>query len=315
MDQRFQTTHSCLPVTALQTLRLTHNLLLFSAQGPFLSVIDVARGETFFCQRVFASSTVHGVAYDCSPAHTTSKPLLIWGASSICFARLTLDEQHLLPYQSYSSPDQKLTIRGLEIGETINAPDWILDASFTCDASSTAVQACLVTAHNEILLLRFGQRDLSSHLRTDLLGASPTISRVSTGKESLLYSARIRSLQPGALQVVAGTVFGKILVSFISSSHNYGDTHTLVEVGTGHKGAAFGVDQFHEWLASCSDDRGIRIGVDLPELLIPQPTDTNNAQPTRSDNGCRGMIERWRHTSRVWGVKFITMVCPIHDLW
>jgi WD repeat-containing protein 6 len=314
MDQPFQTTHSCLPVTALQTLRLTHNLLLFSAQGPFLSIIDVESGETLSCQRVFASSTIHGVACDYSPAHTTSRPLLIWSASSICFARLNFDERHVLPYRSYSRAGQKLIIRGLEIGETINVPDWILDASFACDASSADVQACLVTAHNELLLLRFGRNRLSLRPRTDLLHASPTISRISTGEEPLLYSARVRSLRPGTFQVVVGTAFGKILVWFIPASHSDGDMHKLVGVDTGHKGATFGVDQFDEWLASCSDDRGIRIGVDLPELLIPQLSDTVNTQPMRLDNGCRDMVERWRHTSRAWGVKFITIVSSLHDL-
>jgi hypothetical protein len=314
MDQPFQTTHSCLPVTALQTLRLTHNLLLFSAQGPFLSVIDVESGETLSCQRVFASSTIHGVACDYSPAHTRGRTLLIWGASSICFARLNFDEHHLLPFRPYSGPGQKLIIGGLEIGETINVPDRILDASFACDASSADVQACLVTAHNELLLLRFGRSRLSLHLRSDLLHVSPTISRISTGEEPLLYSARVQSLQPRTFQVVAGTAFGKILVWFIPASRDHGDTHKLIEVDTGHKGATFGVDQFDEWLASCSDDRGIRMGVDLSELLVPQPADTNNTQPVRLDNGRREMVEKWRHTSRAWGVKFITMVSSVHDL-
>jgi WD repeat-containing protein 6 len=314
MDQPFQITHSCLPVTALQTLRLTHNLLLFSAQGPFLSVIDVESEETLSYQRVFASSTIHGVTCNYSPAHTGTRTLLIWGASSICFARLNLDEHRLLPFQPYSGPGQELIIGGLEIGETINVPDRILDASFACDASSADVQACLVTAHNELLLLRFGRSRLSLHLRTDLLHVSPTISRISTGEEPLLYSARVQSFTPGTFQVVAGTAFGKILVWFIPASHNHGDTHKLIEVGTGHKGATFGVDQFDEWLASCSDDRGIRIGVDLSELLVPQPADTNNTQPVRLDNGCWEMVERWRHTSRVWGVKFITIVSSVYDL-
>jgi hypothetical protein len=313
MDQPFQTTHSCLPVTALQTLRLTHNLLLFSAQGPFLSVIDVESEEILSCQRVFAS-TIHGVACDYSPAHTTPRPLLIWGASSICFGRLDFDEHRLLPFRPYSRPGQKLIIRGLEIGETINVPDRILDASFACDASSTDVQACLVTAHNELLLLRFGRSCLSLRLRTDLLHASPTISRISTGEEPLLYSARVQSLRPGTFQVVAGTAFGKILVWLIPASHNHGDPHKLVEVDTGHKGATFGVDQFDEWLASCSDDRGIRIGVDLSKLFVPLAPDINNTQPVRLDNGCREIVERWRHTSRVWDVKFIKIVSSIHDL-
>lgn len=219
----------------------------------------------------------------------------------------------MLPYRSYSSAGQKLIIRGLEIREPINVPDWILDASFACGASSTDVQASLVTAHNELLLLRFGGSRLSLHPQTDL-HTSPTISRISTGEEPLLYSARVQSLRPGTFQVVAGTAFGKILVWFIPASHNHGDTHKLVEVGTGHKGATFGVDQFDGWLASCSDDRGIRIGVDLPELLIPQLPDTNTP-PMRLDNGRRDMVEKWRHTSRAWGVKFIIIVSSIHDLY
>jgi hypothetical protein len=312
MDQPFQTTHSCLPVAALQTLRLTHNLLLLSAQGPFLSIIDFESRETLSCQRVFASSTIHGVACDYSPSQTTSRSLLIWSTSSIRFARLNFDERRVLPYRSHSRAGQEPVIRGLDIGETINVPDWILDASFACDASSTDVQACLVTAHNELLLLRFGRSRPSLRLQTDLLHASPAMSRISTGEEQLLYSARVQSLRPGTFQIVAGTAFGKILVWFVPASHNHCDTHKLVEVSTGHKGATFGVDQFDEWLASCSDDRGIRIGVDLPELLVPQLPDTINTQPMGLDNECRDMVERWRHTSRAWGVKFITMVSSIH---
>src|SRR2546423_2966214 len=143
---QFQTTHSCLPVTALQSLRLTHSLFLFSGHGPFLTIINGENRNILSCQRVFTTSHIHGITCDSSPTHAGPNLLLIWGGSSLCFAKLKYEERGPSTLQPYSRQDQNLIVKGLEIGGTTHVSDWILDASFACDASSSEVQVSLVTA-------------------------------------------------------------------------------------------------------------------------------------------------------------------------
>lgn len=308
MDQPFNTTHACLPVTALHTLQLNQHLLILSGHGSFLSVADADKKTLLFCQRVFASSHVHGVTSDPSPADSNGpRHLLVWGGSSICFARLQVS------YPRIWEPDAEVTV---EIGPTIDAHDWILDASFTHSASLFGAQACLVTAHNALLVLHCGQSQYPLRSRADVLRRCPDIHRISTAEDSLLYSARIRSLRSGPFFVVAGTAFGNILVWSSRPSQTHGDIVKVVAVSTGHKGATFGVDQFSGWLASCSDDRGVRLGmldvddasdagIDVPELLNQQLSELNDTVPVKPGNGSDSLGEKWIHTSRVWAVKFI----------
>ncbi|MFL5627518.1 MAG: hypothetical protein ACJ788_18220, partial [Ktedonobacteraceae bacterium] len=77
--------------------------------------------------------------------------------------------------------------------------------------------------------------------------------------------------------MVAGTAFGTVLVWSNQRDRPVDDFPNVVELNSGHKGIVFGIDQYEQWLASCSDDRGIRLGmVDVNAILdgavvVPQP--------------------------------------------
>ena len=262
-----ETTHSVLPVTALQALRLKQASLILSGQGPFLSIIEPQSRRLLASQRVFASASVHGIA--CESSHdrkNTSRrdSKASFGRDSVCFAKalvwggsLVRVARFQISYEEYETRISKIVVDDFSVGPEANAHDWILDGSFACGDSSSGVQACLVTAHNEVLALpsRHAQR---SPLRSiDFLRRNASMHSSSTGGKPLLYSARIRHFPAGSFSVQSGTAFGNICMG---KTQLAGNSSQLAEFSTGHQGIVFGVDQFGKWLATCSDDRGVRLG-------------------------------------------------------
>ena len=116
--------------------------------------------------------------------------------------------------------------------------------------------------------------------------------------------------------MVAGTAFGTVLIWSSQPDRRRGDLPNVVEVNPGHKGITFGVDQCEEWLASCSDDRGIRLGlidvnassdavVSVLGPLSEQLSGIRNTPQVWLDDLYTNLGEKWSHNSRVWDVKFI----------
>ena len=309
MHQAFQTTHSCLPVTALHTLRLAQGLLILAGHGSFLSVIDAGRKVVLSRQRVFASSPIHGITSDSSPAlNNESRPLLIWGGCFICFASLRISDSDVC------APIAKLVVEEVEIGPTIHAPDWILDASFNYGPSSSEAPACLVTAHNELVVLHFGRSQSSIRFRANILLRTPDLRRISPGGDQLLYSARLRCVPSnGLFLITAGTISGHLLHWSSQSLPNA--VLNLSEIRTCHKGAIFGVDQLAEYFVSCSDDREVRLGwldtsitaSDVPEVFRRRLSDTSKTTPVQADAGSTRVVEVCKHGSRVWGAKLLAI--------
>ena len=309
MDQAFQTTHSCLPVTALHTLRLEQDLLILAGHGSFLSVIDAGRKVVLSRQRVFASSPIHGITSDSSPIRNDEpRPLLIWSRCLICFASLRILTSDIC------APNAKLVVEEVEIGPTIHAPDWILDASFNYGPSSSEVPACLITAHNELVVLYFGRSQSSNRFRTNVLLRTPDLRRISPVGDQLLYSARLRCVRSnGSFLITAGTISGHLLHWSSQSLSNA--VLNLSEVRTCHKGAIFGVDQLAKYFVSCSDDREVRLGwldpsttaSDIPEVFRQRPSDTSHTAPVQTDAGSAKVVEVCKHGSRVWGAKLLAI--------
>jgi WD repeat-containing protein 6 len=287
----FKTTHSCLPVTALQALRLKQTSLILSGQGPFLSIIEPQSRILLACQRVFAWSTVHGIACESSREQKDAsrhalKPsfdrdsvwfakVLVWGGPSISIARFRIS------YEDHGTGISSIIVDDFEVGPTANVHDWILDGSFVNENASSEVQACLVTAHSNLFVLPFPHVQGSLLLDIDFLRHNPEIYGIPTGPKPFLYSACVQTFPAGIFSVLGGTAFGNICMWNTQHAEN---SSQLIELSTGHQGITFGVDRFDKWLATCSDDRGVRLGT------------FGAAAP---------LGEKWRHTSRVWGVKFI----------
>ncbi len=309
--------HFTLPITALQTLRLPNELLILSGQGPFLKIYDGESREPLLLSRIFESCVIHGIAAK-SPKQdaTRSRTLLIWGGSSARFVELSFglqDSQERSPTawvkdrpRIQSSPSRS-DLR-LAFGPAIDVQDWILDASLGNLAAAPYCTAFLITSHNSLLAL--DDTVICPHVK---------IHHLSNGLKTLLYSARLKSQPPASMLVAAGTAFGEVLIwSYNPDKFEVGaDVHPRAhQIYTGHEGSIFGVDisdlfssqQGHErLLASCSDDRSVRIG----------RLDVNNmpAQLTGGDKGILddassspnqySLVEAWTHSSRVWDVRFV----------
>lgn len=202
------------------------------------------------------------------------------------------------------------------------APDWILDACASHEHDNLN-RAYLVTAHNSLLLL-----DIDSTARIHL-------QQLATGVKSILYSADIVALSATHILIAAGTVFGEIIVWSYFLDDDDGNTVTnectsIHHFFTGHQGSIFGVDISPEiavvrdgkpgrLLASCSDDRTIRIW-DISDCSKasrhdPSAYSTDGFElrmtgfgnyPETSSLGSENYIAKcFGHAARIWGVNFL----------
>ena len=203
--------------------------------------------------------------------------------------------------------------------DPIDSGDWILDACFInpdTDGSpeaSTIIWALLVNAHNSVLSLQVTM--LAS------LGESmkPIIKAVASGPPSTLYSAHILTTDTSSVLIAAGTFFGEVVLwSFIPGSYVVSRS-VLHHRFRGHQGSIFGVQiseksensAFQRVLASCSDDRTIRIW-DISNFdTCSGADDTNpdletglNAETSYTDSVCCVAVGMG-HASRIWGVRFL----------
>uniref|UniRef100_A0A8H7TJG5 Uncharacterized protein n=1 Tax=Bionectria ochroleuca TaxID=29856 RepID=A0A8H7TJG5_BIOOC len=222
--------------------------------------------------------------------------LLIWGAKLIAIV----------------STDGLDTGRVPSVVATATAPDWIYYGAFSPYDRS---RACLVTAHNEAVLIRHEEKEGRIILEEVIAPARPG-----------LYSATLTWLAADCVLVAAGTVFGEILVwkAWAGAGAGRESPHELLYVLTGHEGSIFGVDisPFYtiiggrqvRFLATSSDDRTIRIWDISEQTDAIEQTNTHfskaretgfgsdEAHPTHGSRPPVAMA--MGHLSRIWGVKF-----------
>lgn len=297
---------------------------ILSGYGPYLQLVDEARGTLLDRIQIFERNTVHGIqlanlAFAKSAVNVTS--FLVWGGQS--FRLFTLEVGNLGSCSlSVSSPE-------------CAAPDWILNANFYRPEdndlnSSIANRACLITAHNVLFGLKW--EDDSMTYQADI-----RLRQIGTGLKSVLYSADVSWLSPEQILVAAGTVFGEIVVwsSRLPTTQRsifWGNSSvTIHHLFTGHDGSIFGVDispeirwpngnQTRRFLASCSDDRTIRIW-DISDCSSPLATKKHEkaaARPATRSTGFGNIFrddldidpeaciaKAWGHTSRIWKASFV----------
>lgn len=182
--------------------------------------------------------------------------VLLWGAES--FAFISLDD--------ILEPTE--IVKGLEI----IAPDWILDVRLV---DSTTVG--LVTAQNAFFIY-------ATKTRTFL-------HRYNLEEQSLLYAAQICLANEHDIIIASGTVFNEIQLwqPFANSRSKISSSTSTVPIQArlkGHEGCIFSL-RFNETgtiLASCSDDRTIRIW-DLKKGT--------------------SLATGFAHVARVWDVRFV----------
>lgn len=210
------------------------------------------------------------------------------------------------------------------------APDWILDGDISShNSASENPKAYLITAHNALLFLNFKP------------GSSPASSctidwhELATGLRSILYSADVNCISPEQVLVAAGTVFGEIIVWSCYLDGYLGQLSTEKSLSVhyyfnGHEGSIFGVNISPEvsisngnnprrFLASCSDDRTIRVWdiSDCPRSLnecsVQYATNGTGLRntgfgeaPSDAEMNSKSCVAKtWAHASRIWGVYFL----------
>lgn len=196
------------------------------------------------------------------------------------------------------------------------APDWIYHGAFSEVDTSVAV---LATAHNEVIPLKYLPNTGDVILGSAIAPSKP-----------MLYSAHLTWISDDTILVAGGTVFGHVVVwKCRLGGDGKGITETLFSL-EGHEGSIFGVDirtialsdgSSARMLASCSDDRTIRIwditerGEDSARSRASQATqvintgfggnDINGDDNTQGSNkGSVPVTAAMGHASRIWGVKF-----------
>ncbi|KAL3466454.1 hypothetical protein BJX64DRAFT_250099 [Aspergillus heterothallicus] len=310
---------ACLPVTTLKTLVFGNTKLILSGQGSFVRAVEEHSGVVLAYYKTFKRSAVHGFAVLQHAGHgpeTANVQLLAWGDRSLRLIDLSYARGEC------KHPGVSLVAASAEYC----APDWLLAGC--ASTSNDGCAAYLVTAHNAVLGLTIVE-DPSSRF-----GRALELRQLVAGVKSILYSANIIPLTASHVLVAAGTVFGEIIVwsCFILGDEDKTAkvTSSIHHFFTGHEGSIFGVqispeiDNLHgdrpgRLLASCSDDRTIRIwdisDCERADPNEPSPYSTDGFElkstgfghvkggPEVTSESC--VASAFGHGARIWGVGFV----------
>ncbi|PTB77943.1 WD40 repeat-like protein [Trichoderma longibrachiatum ATCC 18648] len=293
---------SHVPITALALSRSpSGQLLVFAGEDSDLVVYEAKtghlKGRLISQTSVFVDQPIHGI-------HVRHGRVLVWGNSHVAI----LSVERLAEQQGDGDGGKRVIARAV-------APDWIFHGAFSENDDSVGA---LATAHNEVIPLSFSSDTGVIHLGAAIAPSRP-----------MLYSAHLTWISSDTVLVAGGTVFGHVVV-WKCRLAGEPSTETLFNF-EGHEGSIFGVDICTvtlsdgtpaRILASCSDDRTIRIW-DITERggdgasrshapKAPQVIDTgfggsdfkdaDGAQAASRQNA--PVAAAMGHASRIWGVKF-----------
>lgn len=240
---------------------------VLSGHARFVNIVPLASSSSVKQKRIFTRERIHGIRV--SPE---LGKVVFWGGRRI---RVCGSNWLLGAADGDASPE-----------EAPLAPDWVLTVKLLEDGRVLAVGA-----HNALLVFE---------PRTE------TWSQIGCGERTMLYSADLRiELDDGGLvTVVGGTVFGEILVWQWRPELAVGKVWKRLR---GHDGSVFSVQLHGTMVASCSDDRTVRLW-DLP--LVPDELDTAvntgmGGDEASSDNRNRGngcIAVGWGHQARPWKI-------------
>ena len=293
-------------MTALAFLSIGSRLLLLSGEGPFLLVYDQNTRRLESSKRIFDVEHVHGIRVRSDGAFEhpseTCKDVLIWAGSSFCLASI----------ESQDDVDGHAHVI-IEVLIEAQADDWIQDICFrpSPENDASGVDAVFLTSHN--VLYGFGQDRTSASRKS----ARAAIRLIAAGPSSLLYCAHIVWPARGPGLVAAGTVFGNVFLWYFPNHQSLRSTllpvsHCLHSTLVGHDGSIFGVRIFEpcfvagsessrRLLASCSDDRTIRVWDINRHDQVEQEQNSNKIGG--SSGRQIGIVTG--HKSRIWGIRFV----------
>ncbi|KAI0425375.1 WD40-repeat-containing domain protein [Xylaria sp. FL1042] len=344
---RLRREHVLNPITALAFLTLAEGQYLLAAEDTDIKVYDVATSRLRGALPIFRAQPIHGISVpltaedDGSKTSNPRRPpqILVWGSQAVKVLPGRIVEELITASCNGGDNGSLGNISGLlnltpEVPEAI-APDWIFDGRISPFDDNRIV---LLTAHNEVI-----QGHVSTDEKTLVLG------RVQSPSRPVLYSGNFFWVGADCVLVAAGTVFGEIVVwkCHLSSDvgingSDYGGLAKDAHVGretvgcevlfmfSGHEGSIFGVHISPEictstgetirLLASCSDDRTIRIwditeGSDGPTSEGSKyETQISDARQTGfgdsiigstglADSSSRCVAMAMGHISRIWQVE------------
>ncbi|EPE10097.1 wd repeat protein [Ophiostoma piceae UAMH 11346] len=309
----YQTRPPLCPVTALAFYQYGLQPLVLAGEGGWLAIyeatedVDITAGSQHALLtgrrclgriRIFTEQAMQGLRV----GGDSNGSVLVWGGQSVAL----VTREHIARTLSAHGQDPRDSAATVSVNEVI-APDWIYDGLLPCAGGRGA----LITAHNEILSFKISDTEAVPTLA--LVGSSISPSR------PMLYSAQLAWVDgnngsstdemPEHLLVAAGTVFGEIVVWTCQPASEEPSIKVL-QVFTGHEGSIFDVVVSPEinlgrqrkarLLASCSDDRTIRI---WPLYLDAEPssdqtepdslqTTANVARETGFQNTFDGLAHR-----------------------
>ncbi|KAF1949130.1 WD domain-containing protein [Byssothecium circinans] len=285
--------------------------LYVAAEGPFLRFYRQNDLNHLESKQVFQAQAIHGIAVlSKSPQHVI---LVVWGGLLVRILQFDVTEEN----------HARILRKSWIISDVVKAPDWILDLSpEPQDGLTTRTRRlAAVTAHNALLEVR----------ASDIYGTPViTIAELTSSSRSILYSAHILWESTGRVLVAAGTAFGEIMYWSWSRTPQKGPQSQVHRVFLGHEGSIFGVQISQQinmvaekpaqrLLASCSDDRTIRIW-DVSDVSFAerdgaleegsegertQHTGFTNASFDTTSSSSTCLAIGWGHISRVWSVQFI----------
>ncbi|KAM7219301.1 WD40-repeat-containing domain protein [Rhypophila decipiens] len=316
LGSRLQNSYLLSPITALDIYHAQPGRsLVLAGEDTYLKVYHAATSKQLGRVKIFHSQPIHGIHV--SQTNNTETRILIWGGQSVS----------ILPQASLQT-----LIQGGHVQQPreLKAPDWIYDGILSPYDPNSGV---LVTAHNEIV-----------PLRSTPDGQVLTFGPLTSPSRPILYSANLSWLSAESVLVAGGTVFGEIIVwkYYTSPTSERPSQWELLYVFTGHEGSIFGVSISPEIelapgtkirvLASCSDDRTIRIWdiTDSNCSTSASTSSTNENGPSNDpakaladaretgfggnsnseaneehqNDSARCLAVAMGHVSRIWHVKF-----------
>lgn len=263
-------------------------LYLLAGEGCYLCIYDHEANELVHSESVFAEQAIHGIVRSVNEPETEQRrDLLLWGGRSICV--------FCIGASSFSDSSTPIFIQS--ILEEVRVDDWILNGCFGGNGNT---HAYFVTAHNEVYVLTGDNKHR----------------RIAAGPKSILYSAHVLWVEGGRLVVAAGTVYGEILLwsthigNVVKPAAGY-----LHHRFTGHEGSVFGIrisesaehKRYRRLLASCSDDRTIRVWdiSEVADAMNSTKDDIENVYGYGETTSNSFVALTMGHASRIWGVRFI----------
>jgi WD repeat-containing protein 6 len=292
------------PVTALEFFTAESGVVyMLAGQDTDIVIHSLDKSAPSRHLKVFRERVAHGIHVPQDAVHHVSRNIVVWGAHSVS----VIPAAHL-----------ELLINGDEppSPHETDASDWIYDAVISPYDSSRGI---LISGHNEVVPFHVSNEAVPSAR----LGPAISPSR------PMLFSAAATWLTQDKVLIVAGTVFGEVIVWEYEA--DAGRCH-VQNVFKGHEGSIFGVsispvldlteNSQMRLIVSCSDDRTVRVW----GVLSGEGVQTSIASETLLDgretgftNGMSAMIDDQSgidespkevavvmgHISRIWHVKFV----------